>query len=248
MKSLKTLMWVGGGALLLGACQPVELAEVRRAQLGQASEVPTVVASAGVPVTNPGADSVTQVQDEAKARFFPNRRDAFALLASERAFDREQMVERLLSDAGGFGQYFTPQEEDPAVDRPQPRVPVPEWRLAGIVFSQGVTALLELPPTFSPRYVDLWPGRVFSIPIGNVQTEWQVISINDKEVRVRLISPTGIDQVESIALFSASGLSFGQGGAGGGGGAPANGGRVQGAGGAGGPAAGRGGGSAAVQE
>lgn len=108
-----------------------------------------------------------------KKSWYSRRSDAFALLASERKFDQEQSLERILSEAGGFSTEF--ELPDPAPDTEAPRsFPTPAWRLAGIVVSEGaVIALLDQ----GNRVDTIVPGQSVE------GTEWRCVSIDaDKAV------------------------------------------------------------------
>lgn len=214
-----------GIGLVMAGCAPIPMDEARIPRTPQDPEKPAIIAGAGLPVNNPGPETAAKVKEDSMAKYYPNRSDVFALLASERTFDRDQMVERLLSEGGGFGQYFElPEEESEAP--PPARVPVPQWRLAGILLAQnGVVALAEINTAQGPTFVDLRPGSTFQL--GN--DTWQVIRFTETEVTVQRV---GSDQVEVISL----GDGFNRGG-GGGAGQGGNNGRP-GAGASGGPGAG----------
>lgn len=217
-----------GIGLVMAGCTPIPMEEAVIPRTPTDPEKPAIIAGAGLPVNNPGPETAAKVKEDSMAKYYPNRSDVFALLASERTFDRDQMVERLLSEGGGFGQYFElPEEESEAP--PPARLPVPQWRLAGILLAQnGVVALAEVNTAQGPAFIDLRPGTTFEV---NGAT-WQVIRFTETEVTVQRV---GSDQVEVISL----GDGFNRGG--GGGGAQGGGGGRPGAGAAGGPGAASGG-------
>lgn len=202
-----------GVALAMAGCAPIPMEKAVIPRTPADPEKPAIVAGAGLPVTNPGPETAAKVKEDSLAKYYPNRSDVFALLASERTFDRDQMVERLLSEGGGFGQYFElPEEESEAP--PPARVPVPQWRLAGILLAQnGVVALAEINTARGPVFVDLRPGTTFQIG----EETWQVIRFTETEVTVQRV---GSDQVEVISLGDGFNRGGGSGAQGGGGGRP----------------------------
>lgn len=224
-----------GVALATAGCAPIPMEEAVIPRTPPDPEKPAIVAGAGLPVTNPGPETAAKVKEDSLTKYYPNRSDVFALLAAERTFDRDQMVERLLSEGGGFGQYFKlPEEESEAP--PPARVPVPQWRLAGILLApNGVVALAEINTTRGPVFVDLRPGTTFQ----DGDVTWQVIRFTETEVTVQRV---GSDQVEVISL----GDGFNRGGSGGG--AQSGGGGRPGAGAAGGPGTSSGAGGVQGQE
>lgn len=105
----------------------------------------------------------------AKTRYFASRYDAFALLASERAYDQSQTAARLVNDGGFFGTVFV---ETPAADDVPPVLePLPAWRLAGVMVGNGVVALLDK----GNEVVDIRPGQTIE------GTEWVVVSIDTEK-------------------------------------------------------------------
>lgn len=122
------------------------------------------------------ADMDTVFEIAQRKNWTSRRSDAFSLLAAERRFDQEQMLERLLSESGGFSQEFEfPDESGESDDRPV-RFPTPAWRLAGIVVSEGaVIALLD-----QGGAVDtIVPGQ----PVSG--TEWRCVAIDTEKAVFR---------------------------------------------------------------
>ncbi len=132
-------------------------------------------ASAGVPVApaqDPNFDRSRQLAD---AKEFGRRGDAFSLLATERAYERNQQVARTVTEYGGwFGQQF---EEPDATAAEQVVVePQPYRRLSGILLGNGVSALIEME---NGRVYEVVPGS--QIP----GTNWVVISIDGERAILR---------------------------------------------------------------
>jgi hypothetical protein len=199
---------VGLAILAFGAvaCQPLVLDEVRPASPAPAANMPELVAAAGMPVSLPGPETAQLTVDEARNRYFPYRSDVFALLTSERKFEQDQMAERLITEGGGFSLYYEQPDEE-SEPPPPTRVPVPLWRLAGVVLSNGVVALAEIRTTQGSQYVDLRPGTI--ITVGDVQ--WQVVSIDEERAVVKRLGP-GPVQYEEIKLTDFAGLGQQSGG------------------------------------
>jgi len=168
--------------------------------------MPELVAAAGMPVSLPGPETAQLTVDEARSRYFPYRSDVFALLTSERKFEQDQLAERLITEGGGFSLYYEQPDEE-SEPPPPTRVPVPLWRLAGVVLSNGVVALAEIRTTQGSQYVDLRPGTI--ITVGDVQ--WQVVSIDEERAVVKRLGP-GPVQYEEIKLTDFAGLGQQSGG------------------------------------
>lgn len=109
----------------------------------------------------------------AKTKPFGWRADAFALLPSEKAFDRQQSTLRLVGEGGGFVTMFTTPEDVEEV--PVALEPLPNWRLAGVVIGDGVAALLDM----GGRVIDIRPGM--KIP----DTDWTVVSIDSERATLK---------------------------------------------------------------
>ncbi|ARU41819.1 hypothetical protein CCB80_11980 [Armatimonadetes bacterium Uphvl-Ar1] len=138
--------------------------------------MPDAQAGVSVPSDMAYAD-MDSVFDIAQRKNWSSRRsDAFSLLAAERRFDQEQMLERLLNESGGFSQEFEfPDESGQADTRPQ-QFPTPAWRLAGIVVSEGaVIALLDQGGSVDT----IVPGQ----PVSG--TEWRCVSIDTEKAVFR---------------------------------------------------------------
>lgn len=173
--TVKTI-WLAGavlsfGALTTGCDVGDKTPEVPHVQQPKV-ELPTTVAEAGI------ASFVDQSPEQqaaalAQKRVFVGRADAFALLPSERAFDRQQTVARLASEGGGFMTVFAaPVEEVTTVAVTEP---LPNWRLSGVVIGDGVAALLDMGSTV----VDIRPGQKVA------DTEWTVVSIDAERAVLR---------------------------------------------------------------
>ncbi|MBX3097027.1 MAG: hypothetical protein KF812_09210 [Fimbriimonadaceae bacterium] len=209
--------WIvlGAVAISLGVagCSPLTFEEPRAPRNPGPAENPELVAAAGVAVPLPGPETALETIEEGKLRYFPYRSDVFALLSSERAFDRSQLAERLISE-GGFAMYYEPPAEE-AEPPPPTRAPVPQWRLAGVLLSNGVVALAEIPTQTGTRYFDLRPGTIITVG----ETQWQVVSISEERAIVKRLGP-GPEQYEEIRLTEGFGR-LGGGNQGGGGSGPA---------------------------
>lgn len=171
---------------------------------------PKFPAEAGV-----GADvdmtPTNMVAEIAKSKHFGIRGDAFAMLASERVFDRAQTSARLVSDGGGFSTYFTEPEE--VVDLGPVMEPLPNWRLSGVVIGDGVAALLDMGPG---KVIDIHPGM--KIP----DTEWTVVSIDSERAVLKRsgnrLPHTFIVPLQGVGAGGGGGTGGSGGGAGSGGG------------------------------
>ena len=98
-------------------------------------------AEAGIPLADP--ISKHTVQEIAHAMSVPARHDPFRLTATEVRFDRQQRTERLLTEAGGYVNLFTPTQDIDFAPRPLQSRPL--WRLSGVVVSEnGIVALLDM--------------------------------------------------------------------------------------------------------
>lgn len=129
-------------------------------------EEPQIFSSAGLPIEVEGETALVARSDLSR------NRNPFGLLPAERAFDQQQLADRLIFDVGGFGQFF----QDVSVEPEQTVVePTPLWRLAGIVIGEGVVALLDT----GTQIFDVRPGS--RIP----NTDWQVVSIDEERAVLR---------------------------------------------------------------
>lgn len=109
----------------------------------------------------------------ASRKYFRPRADAFALLPSERIFERDQMTARLMSEGGGYQNLFVMPDQVAAVA--PITEPPPAWRLSGVVISDGVAALLDM----GGKVIDIHPGM--KVP----DTEWTVVSIDSERAVLR---------------------------------------------------------------
>lgn len=135
-------------------------------------EMPTTVADAGIQAV---VDQTPEQQAAALAqrRVYMARADAFALLPSERVYDRQQAAARLISEGGGFTTMFVAPEE-PVVTVAVTE-PLPNWRLSGVVIGDGVAALLDM----GNSVIDIRPGQ--KVP----DTDWVVVSIDAERAVLR---------------------------------------------------------------
>ena len=127
------------------------------------------------------------------------RSNPFALLGAERIFHNEQMTERFIADFGGWVPFDVP----PDIRIPQPPViPLPQWRLSGVIIGNGVLALLD---TGSTVY-EIRPGM--TIP----GTEWRVASIDSE--RAILVRDNAVPSEFRVVLQGVigGGTGFGTGG------------------------------------
>lgn len=136
-------------------------------------EEPVINADAGVDLTAPET-GLPDIMTVAQGRSFGTRRDPFALLAVEAAFNQAQMAERILADFGGFSVEF--QEPEIVEDEEPVFQPRPAWRLAGVVISDGIVALLD---TGGGQVIEIRPGQ----RVG--QTEWVCVSIDSERAVLR---------------------------------------------------------------
>jgi len=136
-------------------------------------EEPVINADAGVDLAAPET-GLPDLMTVAQGRSFGTRNDPFALLAAEAAFNQAQLAERVLADFGGFSiEFQEPEivEEDEPVFQPRPA-----WRLAGVVISDGIVALLD---TGGGQVIEIRPGQ----RVG--QTEWVCVSIDAERAVLR---------------------------------------------------------------
>ncbi len=146
------------------------------------------------------------VQQLASRRSWDNRNDPFRLLSAESNFDRQQMMERVLSDGGGYKAYFEEPVINYELDRPVVE-PTPAWRLSGVAVSEG--AVLALLDTGSSVEL-IRPGS--QVP----GTDWTCVSIDEQRAVFRR-SGNQLPREITIPLAGREG-SAGGGNQGGGGG------------------------------
>jgi hypothetical protein len=168
---MRKLTLLAGATLLalfgLSGCNPGEIEDVTTVAPIRAED-PDYGAEAGIQAQIDQAPG-NQPQALAKTRYFASRYDAFALLASERAYDQSQTAARLVNEGGFFGTVFV---ETPAADDVPPVLePLPAWRLAGVMVGNGVVALLDK----GNEVVDIRPGQTIE------GTEWVVVSIDTEK-------------------------------------------------------------------
>lgn len=167
MKAYQLLILAVAAGFILAGCKtdPLPTPEAA-AGSSKAGPLYTPSAQAGVTLENPSAGMET-VQQIADNRYWRSRHDPFGLTYSESMFDQQQRLESVLDDLGGFGTYFeVPEESEDTGPRMEP---VPAWRLAGVVISEGaVLALLDK----SPGVEVIRPGSRIE------GTDWVCVSID----------------------------------------------------------------------
>ena len=210
----------GMAALLLAGCQQPVTAPGSVTGRAQGGEMYMPAAAAGVNLPPDAQTKVPTVQQLAQNRSWSSRANPFGWLASESAFDRDQLSERLVSE-GGFMTVFEQPDEQPESERITVE-PQPLWRLSGVVV--GPDAILALLDVGAGEDFPVRPGQ--SIP----GTEWVCVSIDTE----RAIFRRDGNVLPREVIVPLTGPLMVPGG-GGGGGAPAGGGSAP---------AGRGGGAA----
>lgn len=168
-------------------------------------------ALAGVELTQEDAfKDMETVQQLASRRSWGSRNDPFRLLSAEYSFDQSQLMERVLTDGGGFKTYFEEPEINYEVDRPVVE-PTPVWRLSGVAVSEGaVLALLD-----TGTSVELIrPGS--QVP----GTNWVCISIDNQRAVFRRTGNQLPNEITIPLAGSATGGGGGNQGGGGGNGRP----------------------------
>ncbi len=131
----------------------------------------------GVPTmmdTNPILDVLKA--DASNIRF-GSRRDPFALLPKEKAFDVKQRNERELDSLGGFTMFFTPPAPKPD-ERETLEPPPAGFRLAGILQGNGIVALMT---QAGQPAKEIRPGTRFN-------DEWVCVSIDAEKAVFRRLN------------------------------------------------------------
>ncbi|MES1227584.1 MAG: hypothetical protein ABUL72_02875, partial [Armatimonadota bacterium] len=150
------LLGVMAMGLVLGGCQTASapVAAVPTGKNLYAAKTKPLGADAGVPLTDPLSKQT--VQEIAKGILVTPRHDPFVLKPEEVRFDRLQRTERLLNEAGGFVNLFTPTVDIETT--PRPLAPRPLWRVSGVVVSEnGIVALLDMG---GGRSIVIRPGSI----------------------------------------------------------------------------------------
>jgi len=166
---------------------------------GGGSSTPAVSPSADVSSTSTTAVSYTppnvlaglpveQSKDDkpyktlvASAGRFGHRGDPFELTNEEKAYDRQQNVERIMGTMGGFTtQYELPPDETKQI---VPDEPQPYRRLAGIVVGDSVLAIIDMGTGQAATIIR--PGM--KIP----NSEWTVVSIDEDKAVLHRDGPVG---------------------------------------------------------
>lgn len=135
-----------------------------------------VKAEAGVPVASMLDPNFDRTRALAQTRDFGRRSDPFALLSMERAFERQQQLERVASTTGGwFSSEFDVEDPDAGAQRVVIEQQ-PYRRLSGVLLGNGVAALIEMED-----------GRVYEVVPGSQipGTPWVVISIDAERAVLR---------------------------------------------------------------
>lgn len=185
----------------------------------------SVTTRAGVPVTRDTDPDLSKIKGLAAAKVFGARTDPFALLPAETVYERAQRREKIFADTSGFPALFV--EPEPKVDEDEILDPPPtNFRLSGIMQSNGITALMT---DGAGRSYTIRPG--FQVP----NTEWVVVTLDhDRAVLQRksnrrpktwVVRLQGAGENESLpgsAAGDGGGAAFPGGGAGRPGGPPGN--------------------------
>lgn len=142
-------------------------------EAGGALPVPKVTfkadAPAGIPVQYGAVDSLPKL---VAAKSVVVRSDPFSLLPSEAKFEKDQLAESVVQQAGGFAFIY---EEPPVKDETPVMEPQPYRRIAGIVIADSVSAL-----------IDMADGKGFQIVHPGQQLgEWTVVSIDEEKAVLR---------------------------------------------------------------
>lgn len=172
---MKLILSLPALAIMIVGCKTgPQPSSIPPATAGTAAPVTDLVlsAEAGVEVARPaGAPDLITV---ANTMGFATRLNPFALLTRESNFNREQVAERIISEAGGWTVAFEEPDELPVGEEVR-REPAPLWRVSGILIGDTVSALLD---TGAATY-DLRPGM--RVP----GTPWTVFSIDEERVVLR---------------------------------------------------------------
>jgi hypothetical protein len=137
--------------------------------MGEAPELPTFEAEAGVRVAALADPTHAELRNLAKAMAITPRADPFSLLEAERRFEAAQASERMLNELGAFALFYEEPPRDPVEEQLEEQQPL--RRLSGIIQGEGVIALIEMED-----------GRVHEIRPGTQieGTEWTVLSIDSE--------------------------------------------------------------------
>lgn len=145
------------------------------AEIAKKMNVPYSKPLAGVevkPTMDPAGAELRLLADN---KGFTSRRDPFALLPVEKAFENAQRREKLFSEGISFTNFFEMPEEKPSEeDTMEP--PPNNWRLAGIFQGNGISAIMT---NGSYPALMIKPGT--SIP----GSEWYVVSIDSEKAVLR---------------------------------------------------------------
>jgi len=121
---------------------------------------------AGLPVSTPPNGGALWAS-LTTGRAFSTRPDPFALQSKERAFDQQQMAEKLYADKGFYNQEFHPEPDVAIIPTEEPQ---PYRRLAGVIVSDSIMAL-----------IDMGDGQLQLIRPGQVINGWTVVSIDGEK-------------------------------------------------------------------
>lgn len=130
---------------------------------------------AGMPLSEKLDPGSAELRLYAENKGFQSRRDPFALLPVEKAFENAQRREKLFSEGLSFTNYFELPEEKPSEEdivEPPPN----NWRLAGIFQGNGISAIMT---NGSFPALQIKPGT--QIP----GSEWYVASIDSEKAILR---------------------------------------------------------------
>jgi hypothetical protein len=141
---------------------------------------PDLSSPAGIPALyDPIDQSQSRLLALVESRTWPRRSDPFALMPAERTFNEQQRTARIVQDSGGFRNFFDWQDPTqlPGGEDPVQVVPLPIWRLAGIIQSEdGIRAILITGP--GQPAIDIRPGSF-------VPPHWTVVSIDLEKAVLR---------------------------------------------------------------
>jgi hypothetical protein len=176
MKRLGLPILVGLAALAVTGCVPDDFATAPSATSAPTPKVVTEAkqlqpaADAGI---RPPADPMAARYwvDLIQQRHFSARPDPFALQPRERAFESNQLMEKVFQDTGRSSIMFTPVEEVVVVPVVEPQ---PYRRLAGVIVGESIMAL-----------IDMGDGKLEIIRPGQTIQGWTVASIDAEKAVLR---------------------------------------------------------------
>lgn len=149
---------------------------------------PVVIkAQAGMPIA---AGDPTKFAQQIFNTPVPVRADPFSLMASEQAFEHQQLAQNLASQTS-WPLFYKP----PAVVVSQPVVePQPARRLAGIFIGDSITALIDMG---DGKLIEIHPGQRID------KTEWMVVSIDSEKAVLRRVGSKKLPSEVIVRLETA---------------------------------------------